>query len=816
MVSLLAAISLWLSAGTLALTGGDTTRIAAFPSFWILIAMALGAIALAHATNLQLTESWPLLITLVLWLPFVPGNVPPAFLIWQGPAEWFIWLLALAGVLAARAPKVLPSFMNPVRAPWIAAALVAVLSLLVFSGVRGVVPGGDEPHYLAATQSILKDFDLRVENNYASGDYLDYFPGRLEPHFLKRSTSGEIYSIHAPGVSIVVLPLFAIAGYVGAVLTTVLIAALTAAIMWRLAFRLSASAAGAWVAIGAVFATTPYFLHSFTIYPEIIGSACVACGLWLLIDLADGREVASGRLIATGAALALLPWLHSRFALIAAALGLVIVVRLAAPSKIARFLAVPVVAGAAWFAFFWMIWGSPSPTAPYGDDTSTSPAYIPRGVIGLVFDQQFGVLTTAPIYVMAIAGGVVLARRQPRLALELLLIAVPYTLAVASYAMWWAGSAAPARFLVAILPIAVLPIALVGTHVIAVVMLLISMALTVPRGVVEGGRFIVNTRGGIDGTIEWIARNVDLPLALPSVHRDGGIAALRDGMIWLVVAGAALLLAAWVARSRSAVARYAAVSGGAVSAAIVASTIVWALRGQPVMTPDRSKLAAFNAYRPAWHSAPQDFLEQLTITIDDTQRLSRLPAGEYRRPISEPWRMLVGRNDRFLELSGDRFRVPVMLQSPTMMRTAVRLTPVATVRPAVNRSATHAAQYGEATVYTFDELAYLEAGGFWIRADSRVTIVIDTGSGKAHPGAPLSVTAGAVPTSMTLTAGSWQERFDLEAGQRQAVTLPPAPDGVWALTIRSGAGFRPSEREPGNRDVRELAAWVVLSSSVLP
>ena len=72
-----------------------------------------------------------------------------------------------------------------------------------------MIPGGDEPHYLAATQSLLHDGDLRVANNYANGDYLEYFPGRLEPHFLKRAASGEIYSIHAPGVSVIVLPAFA-------------------------------------------------------------------------------------------------------------------------------------------------------------------------------------------------------------------------------------------------------------------------------------------------------------------------------------------------------------------------------------------------------------------------------------------------------------------------------------------------------------------------------------------------------------------------------------------------------------------------------
>src|SRR5262245_5783285 len=326
-VALLTSISLWLSAGTVAVVSGDTHRIAALPSIWILLGFATVAVVAARTAKFRLGESWPLLATLLIWLPFLPGRVPAAFLIWQGPAEGFVWLIATAGVIASRPPGIPAAFERPDRAPWIAAALVAVAAFAAFTQVRQVVPGGDEPHYLAATQSILKDFDLPVANNSASGDYLDCLPGRLEPHFLKRSTSGEIYSIHAPGVSIVVLPAFAIAGYAGAVLTMILIAALTTAITWRLAWRVSGSAAGAWAGAAAVFATTPYFFHTFTIYPEIIGSLLVAIGAWLLIDLADGKDASARRLVATGAALALLPWLHSRFAVIAAALGMIFVLR---------------------------------------------------------------------------------------------------------------------------------------------------------------------------------------------------------------------------------------------------------------------------------------------------------------------------------------------------------------------------------------------------------------------------------------------------------------------------------------------------------
>jgi hypothetical protein len=814
-LALLAAVSVWLSAGIV--FGGDTvTRIAVLPSIWILVPLAVTTVAVAWFARLELEHAWPLAISVVVWLPFLPYQVPGSFLVWDGPIEAIVWLVVIAGLVAARPPAIPAALGNARIAPWLAAAAMAVSSLVVFSQVRNVIPGGDEPHYLAATQSLLHDADLKVANNYESGEYLEYFPGRLEPHFLKRSTSGEIYSIHAPGVSVIVLPAFAIAGYRGAVVTMILFAALSAALAWRLAFAISNSLTGAWIGVAAVFASAPYFFHTFTIYPEVIGGFCVLAGVWLLLQLADERDVSARALVAVGALLAILPWLHSRFAVLAGISGLLIAARLAARppalKRILAFLSVPAVLGAVWFAFFYLIWGSPNPAAPYGPDTGTSATYIPRGVIGLLFDQQFGVMVTAPIYVMAAIGGVALMRARPRLAIELALIVIPYAAAVASYAMWWGGAAAPARFLVAVLPLAVLPVAYGSAgsrtfRAVALVLAVVSAALLLPRAFEEDGRFLFNNRGGVDATIEWLTRSVDLSLALPSVHRDGGTAAVRDGLIWLVVFGATVLLGGLAVRTHSTAARFAAAALATALAVVVASTIVWSLRGQSVIAPERARLATLAAYRPAWHQAPADFLGRLTIDVN-MARLSRLPAGEYRLSRGEPWQVLVGRNDQPIAFAGDRLRLPVMLQSPTLLARGLTLTPIAVTRPVVNRNATHAAQYADRRVYAFDERAYLERDGFWMRANGTTDVVIETGDGSG--GLPISITAGAVPTTIELSVGSWERSFSLTAGERQEVVLPPAPSGVWPLRLRAGAGFRPSERDPGNRDVRLLSAWVAL------
>lgn len=863
-LALLTAGSIWLSAGTLALpSSGDTGRIALLPSIWILGVLAAAMIAVAAFAKLRLEQAWPLAISLIVWLPFLPDPIPTAFLIWQGPLEWLIWILVVAGLVAVRHPKAPAVLTRPSHAPFVAAAIVAIASLVVFSQVRGVVPGGDEPHYLAATQSLLHDADLKVANNYARGEYLDYFPGRLEPHFLVRALGGEIYSIHAPGVSVIVLPAFAVAGYAGAVVMIVLIAAFSAALTWRLAFRISGGDAGsAWVSVAAVFLTAPYFFHTFAIYPEVIGGLCVLAGVWLLLELVDGRDVHPRALVGAGTALAILPWLHSRFAVLAGILGLIIIARLVTRARaiadIVRFLIVPAIAGVAWFAFFYLIWGSPSPMAPYGADTSTSASYIVRGLIGLLFDQQFGVVATAPIYAVAIVGWIVLFRRQPRLAIELLLLVVPYAITSASYAMWWAGSAAPARFLVSVLPLAALPIAVAWKEqrsAFVMIVLLASVAVILPRAFVESGRFIVNNRGGVDGTLGWLSAIVDLPFALPSVHRDGGSDAMRDAAVWLalfvVAATLASTLVKLIFRRVGEAGRGIAIAWTMSALAFAVATtfavaIVGGVRGVVMVTPDRSKLAALSAYRPAIHQTIVALGAKRSITTDEflsamdidiaapAVRLNRVPAGDYEVKVTTapstpgPLAMFIGRNDPPIESpqlddlrdgrSGFQLRLPVAVQTLNLMAkddvglgaSWLTLRPVRPRTSPMGRNAVRATRYGHARVFFFDDWAYLEPDGFWTRADGAATVVIDTDDATRLSGLPLTVTAGAVPTTVRLSAGDWEESLSLEAGQKHDVVLPPPDDGTWTLRIQSGPGFRPSEREPGNRDVRKLAAWIVI------
>ena len=95
-------------------------------------------------------------------------------------------------------------------------------------------------------------------------------------------------------------------------------------------------------------------------------------GLWALLradeESRDG-SVALRPWLLHGAALALLPWLHSRFALLAA-FGSLILLRLGSTknpaAKAVAFLSIPAISAVLWAGFFVAIYGRPDPSAPHG------------------------------------------------------------------------------------------------------------------------------------------------------------------------------------------------------------------------------------------------------------------------------------------------------------------------------------------------------------------------------------------------------------------------------------------------------------------
>ncbi len=165
--------------------------------------------------------------------------------------------------------------------------------------------------------------------------------------------------------------------------------ALGSAFVWKAGYVVTRDVGAAWFAWAAVTLTAPVVLHGTLVYPDAVAGAVLAAGTLGLVIISErtrsppfsktasaGFGTRSGGRCGLGAAVSLLPWLHTRLALLAFVLACVLLVRFrtAVHLGIARWrdaaaFAIPIVVSlTGWIAFFRIIYGTFSPSAPYGDE----------------------------------------------------------------------------------------------------------------------------------------------------------------------------------------------------------------------------------------------------------------------------------------------------------------------------------------------------------------------------------------------------------------------------------------------------------------
>ena len=345
------------------------------------------------------------LLLLVLWgLPYLPevADRLPLLLVLAGPAKWAVASIAGLGVawpwLSALGERVARA--TPPRLALFAAAF----ALFLIGGVttmRTIGPGGDEPHYLVIAHSLVHDGDLQIENNHNQRDYASFFADELKPDFLARGIDGVIYSVHAPGLPAVIAPAYAVAGYAGAVVMMVFLAALLTVAIHDLAREVTGDGPARLVwAVTTV--TVPMTPLAWMIYPEVLVALLVA---WAARWVVEPIHAGAWGWMVRGAALAVMPWLHTKFAVLLACVGVGLAVRLWPRLRLLAALAAPVVVSvSAWLGAFYLMYGRIDPMAAYGGDGGLSLSNVPRGILGLALDQEFGLLHFSPVYLLAGVG----------------------------------------------------------------------------------------------------------------------------------------------------------------------------------------------------------------------------------------------------------------------------------------------------------------------------------------------------------------------------------------------------------------------------
>ncbi len=321
---------------------------------------------------------------------------------------------------------------------------------------RSAEISGDEPFYLATTQSIIDDRNFDLREQYERESYREFFdhPDGLWKQALA-VVRGRLMRPHDPGLAVLLVPGFALGGLRGAQVELMLIAAAT----FALAFACTASGFGhprtAWLMTATCGLAAPAFVYSTEIYPEIPAAFCLVAALAAL-RLAPGYW----RAAAMVAALTGLAWLGMKYL----PLGLIVAAAYAwqAPARERS-----VFAGAAAASSVLYLWAY---VALFGAFTPYNGNLVHQGastasvvqahvgfedrvyrIWGLFVDQRFGLGRWAPILLAVLPSLPLLSgRSMGRLVAALIAAQVLVAAFVAVTMMgWWF----PGRHLMVVYPL---------------------------------------------------------------------------------------------------------------------------------------------------------------------------------------------------------------------------------------------------------------------------------------------------------------------------------------------------------------------------
>ena len=320
------------------------------------------------------------------------------------------------------------------------------------------IPTGDEPHYLVISQTLQIYHSLDVGLDYAHNDYKVFYTGPLGPlQHTSLNKRGQLLPLHSIGAPILWLIPFVIGGRLGTLLFMALLSVLIVVNIYLLLVSLGIQRNYAFATSLGMALASPIWIYSHHNFVEPVAALfCV-----YIVQVLFKERLRTLDLVGSSLALGVLPWIHIRFALLEMVLACFLVARVYQDyrfSKVGAYISaiLPVVGMFLIFeAYNFFVWGSLNPAVNQANSGEVPFDVAPwRGLYGLFFDQEYGLLTNFPIFLFLL-GGIILAckKKYLRFNLLLLLLAVPYILTIASFHNWDGAISPPARFMMVLVPL---------------------------------------------------------------------------------------------------------------------------------------------------------------------------------------------------------------------------------------------------------------------------------------------------------------------------------------------------------------------------
>lgn len=333
--------------------------------------------------------------------------------------------------------------------------LLFIATALFYVGV-GFSPSGDEPHYLIISQTLLKYRSLNVMLDYQHGDYLQFYPVRIDTHVTLNARK-EVLPLHSIGGPVLWLLPFALLGRLGVVVFISLVTVLIILNIYKLLLVMGISERVAFLVSLAYAVASPLYLYAHLTFIEPLGTlACIYVARKIM-----QKEISATELILSSLLLGILPFVHIRFAFLEIPLFFALLYKLyhryqLHTIKYYLYLLVPVAALFVLLEIYsYTVWGTLNPAANqiYGNSKpfEVSPFL---GMVGILIDQEYGLLINFPVFLFLLPG-LVLAMKRRFLGYNILvlLLSLPYIIAFTSFRHWSGGWCPPTRFILVLLPL---------------------------------------------------------------------------------------------------------------------------------------------------------------------------------------------------------------------------------------------------------------------------------------------------------------------------------------------------------------------------
>jgi hypothetical protein len=327
------------------------------------------------------------------------------------------------------------------------AAVPVLVTLAVFFGRTRLVPVvGDEPHYLIMADSVARDLDLDLRNNYEGDFQTGAIVGRVTPH--ARDVDGRWWPFHTPGLGVLLAVPLLLGGSVASRAALAVFAGLLPFVLVRWFARVMKRQSAAWLAI-ATCLSVPILFGSSLIFPDL-PAGIVTLALFIWIARRANQEAPPGGTTGWAAywlTSGLLPWLNLKFApttIVLALGGAAVAWRIhrshGAAAAARTWTSAPLIAigPVTLLAFHYWAYGR-ALGAREGAELTSSGFRAGLIFLGLHFDQSQGMFLQQPLLLLGVAALVPFIRTRPWMAVFWLMtylsLIVPNTLELARFGM---------------------------------------------------------------------------------------------------------------------------------------------------------------------------------------------------------------------------------------------------------------------------------------------------------------------------------------------------------------------------------------------